>query len=68
MASPKKFPVGTTVHYIAQLRAQDPLICGEIAKNYNSLTFANTDYESGSKFQLLNAILSAVGELKTEGK
>eukprot|EP00029_Vermamoeba_vermiformis_P013714 TRINITY_DN8636_c0_g1_i1.p1 TRINITY_DN8636_c0_g1~~TRINITY_DN8636_c0_g1_i1.p1 ORF type:complete len:180 (-),score=25.86 TRINITY_DN8636_c0_g1_i1:454-972(-) len=69
MAS-KKFPLGTTVYYIEQLTSlKDSAspICAEIEKNYEALTFANSDNQDGSKFKLLQALIHASGSLKTEG-
>jgi hypothetical protein len=68
MAS-KKFPLGTTVYYIEQLGKSDTssTICAEIEKNYESLTFATSENQSGSKLQLLIALMHAAGAVKTEG-
>lgn len=69
MAS-KKFPLGTTVYYIDQLMSlkdSASSICAEIEKNYESLTFGNSDNQDGSKFRLLQALIYAAGSLKTEG-
>jgi len=66
----KKFPLGTTVYYIDQLRSLNDSaisVFSDIAINYESLTFGSADTNEGSKFSLLQALLQAVGTLKTEG-
>jgi len=60
----KLLPIGTTNHYIEQLK-KDTLtseVLKELRENYDDLTF---NYEA--RLQLIDALLIAVGKLKLEG-
>jgi len=60
----KLLPIGTTNHYIEQLK-KDTLtseVLKELRDNYDNLTF---NYET--RLQFIDALLVAIGKLKLEG-